>query len=548
MNTVTNYLMNTFNDCLGESQSSLKEYARNTLQVAGYAVLDEDGYLYAEGDYCKVLLVAHLDTVYRHREEFTPTELHRHSLKEALQFEGPYGELHEEQHHFKEDDIFLRTLHGIGGDDRCGVAIALHLAETLPFKPSILLCEDEEIGCIGAMKFIENFNGVADWKFIVGLDRGGYNNVVFYGCKNREFQDFILRETGYEHQQGSVSDVSIIAPHFNIAACNLSVGYYNEHMGGQEFILPRQVKESAEVVRRLCMHTSTTHHPYVRVRIGKDSSLEGAVIMKEDGMPPYPLSAVQHGDNVVIGDRTRIGAGTTIGDDVIIGDDVTIGRGVTLYHGAVIEDGVTIEDFACLRINARVDDGARIGRSADIGEEAHIQAMVTVEMNATVGGGTSVQYGAVIESEAYVGHGCDIDPEVTVGYKARVGDGAVVRGDVKPYGRRGIHNRGRRSNSNRSSSMQELNITALVEYIRENFDTNFNPSWEDLPAIDRSAGDYGKTWEYPDGVFVTAYEHYGTPGYDLHIARSYRTLELYRIDEDDEQEILALASEDLEND
>lgn len=145
-----------------------------------------------------MLLVAHLDTV--HRE--VPTVLCQ-----------------------SQDGRYLMSPQGIGGDDRAGVYMILQVLHRV--RCHVLFCEDEEIGGHGARAFTKS--GIAPAvRYMVELDRRGDNDAVFYGCGNREFHKFILG-FGFTEDRGSFSGISILAPRFDIAAVNLSAGYYNAH-------------------------------------------------------------------------------------------------------------------------------------------------------------------------------------------------------------------------------------------------------------------------------------------------------------------------------
>ena len=65
-------------------------------------------------------------------------------------------------------------------------------------------------------------------KYIVELDRKGSNDAVYYGCGNKEFEDYVTSK-GFKTAYGSFSDISVIAPELKIAAVNISSGYYNAH-------------------------------------------------------------------------------------------------------------------------------------------------------------------------------------------------------------------------------------------------------------------------------------------------------------------------------
>ena len=65
-------------------------------------------------------------------------------------------------------------------------------------------------------------------KLIIEIDRKGRDDAVYYGCDNRDFEDYITGK-GFRTSYGSFSDISYIAPELGIAAVNLSAGYYNAH-------------------------------------------------------------------------------------------------------------------------------------------------------------------------------------------------------------------------------------------------------------------------------------------------------------------------------
>ncbi len=99
-----------------------------------------------------------------------------------------------------------------------------------------LLCNecDEEIGGLGAKKFClahkqhqlsKELDGL---KFLIELDRKGKNDAVYYQCDNPDFEAYIT-DKGFKTEQGSFSDISLIAPELGIAAVNLSSGYYSPH-------------------------------------------------------------------------------------------------------------------------------------------------------------------------------------------------------------------------------------------------------------------------------------------------------------------------------
>ena len=182
----------TQEDLLSQMHKFLAKHYQNTW-VEDYAV-------FAEGE-IPVTLVAHLDTVF----EVTPDDFY---------FDGKKGVLWSPQ--------------GLGADDRAGVFGILKLI-SLGFKPNILLVTDEELGCVGAEAVVKDYPTCPfESNFIIELDRRGRNDCVFYNCGNTDFMEYI--ETfGFETKLGSFSDISVLAPKWDQAAVNLSVGYFNEH-------------------------------------------------------------------------------------------------------------------------------------------------------------------------------------------------------------------------------------------------------------------------------------------------------------------------------
>lgn len=126
-------------------------------------------------------------------------------------------------------------------------------------KCHVLFCEDEETGGQGARKFTQrsirpNIN------YIIEMDRRGANDAVFYGCCNREFTDYIC-SFGFQEAMGSFSDISVIAPYLEVAAVNISAGYYQEHRLN-EYVRLDQMEKNAERILEI-VRTDTERFDYV---------------------------------------------------------------------------------------------------------------------------------------------------------------------------------------------------------------------------------------------------------------------------------------------
>jgi hypothetical protein len=158
-------------------------------------------FLIAEGT-LPVCVVAHMDTVFPHPP---------HTF------------------YYDKEQTTLWSPDGLGADDRSGVYAIISLIER-GYRPSVVFTDLEERGAIGSSCLIERYPECPfkNCKAIIQLDRRGQNDSVFYDCDNAEFEEKI-NSYGFSTARGSFSDISVIAPQWNIAAVNLSCGYLNEH-------------------------------------------------------------------------------------------------------------------------------------------------------------------------------------------------------------------------------------------------------------------------------------------------------------------------------
>jgi hypothetical protein len=215
----------TLREVLLYSQQALKEALWPELVLLGYQPVAQDGFLYAKGSF-PVLLVAHLDTFYSAEEDDAPSL--EHSRNSAYDQTAP-EEAQKKVICTSADGRYWMSPQGIGGDDRSGVYMVLQIIKEK--RCHVLFCEDEERGRQGAKKFAQSgfiSSLTGELNYIIGLDRRGSNDAVFYQCDNRAFISFIC-SNGFTLEHGSVSDISVIAPVVGVAAVNISSGYYEEH-------------------------------------------------------------------------------------------------------------------------------------------------------------------------------------------------------------------------------------------------------------------------------------------------------------------------------
>jgi len=199
-------------------QPQLKKMLYHELRHRDRKAEWHDGFIYSPGTH-PVLLVAHMDTV--HKSPVTTVYIDQTTTGST------------------EGDLWATE--GIGGDDRCGIYIAMEILRT--HDCHVVFTEDEETGAGGARKFVQA-GIVPEIDFIVEFDRKNGNDAVFYGCDNEEFVKFV-EQFGWKKTFGSFSDISIIAPALKIAAVNLSAGYEQAHTE-YEFIRIADVDSAVE--------------------------------------------------------------------------------------------------------------------------------------------------------------------------------------------------------------------------------------------------------------------------------------------------------------
>jgi len=155
----------------------------------------------AEGD-LPICLLAHMDTVF------------------------PYPP---KTFYYDAQQTILWSPQGLGADDRAGLAVIMELLER-GHRPHIILTDLEEKGGIGASNLVSRFPQCPfkECKALIQLDRQGKDDAVYYECDNKDFEELIT-SYGFITDIGSFSDISVIAPQWETAAVNLSVGYEREH-------------------------------------------------------------------------------------------------------------------------------------------------------------------------------------------------------------------------------------------------------------------------------------------------------------------------------
>lgn len=138
----------------------------------------------------------------------------------------------------------------LGGDDKCGIFIALKIAELLPDMPlKVLFTVQEETGCHGVKHFIAHH---VEWldnvKYSLTIDRRDVSHLLWSQRGTRSCDNNFAAELMYHGinngipvklDDGGSADVVILRNHVPNAV-NMSAGYYKAHTSS-EYIVPSEV-------------------------------------------------------------------------------------------------------------------------------------------------------------------------------------------------------------------------------------------------------------------------------------------------------------------
>lgn len=130
------------------------------------------------------------------------------------------------------EDIVTSVEGALGGDDRCGVAIALSLMQA-GILANYAFFDEEERGAGGSGDFLIETPWIAkESSCYIGLDRRGHKDAAVYNYRSNKLLH-IVGTYGFKEVNGSITDVSVIEEDFPKATVNLSVGFNHEHTSNE---------------------------------------------------------------------------------------------------------------------------------------------------------------------------------------------------------------------------------------------------------------------------------------------------------------------------
>ncbi len=146
----------------------------------------------------------------------------------------------------------------VGGDDKCGCAIAMTLATSTTLSFKILLTVGEEAGCYGVEAVDKKV--FDDVLFCFTADRKHCCDIIDHYCGRTCAPDTVTKEISavarehnifMEKNSGSVADTYHICQY--VPAVNLSSGYYNAHTSF-DFIRVGETHDTMMVIRQFILN------------------------------------------------------------------------------------------------------------------------------------------------------------------------------------------------------------------------------------------------------------------------------------------------------
>jgi hypothetical protein len=134
---------------------------------------------------------------------------------------------------------------GTGGDDKCGIYVAIAMLRTLE-NCSAVFVRDEEVGCIGSGSVpLGWFKNAA---FVIQCDRNNTSYDIIAKtngmvCASDEFVEAMLALPAcklHTTAQGSITDIGALAKRgLGVSMINLSSGYYEAHSSREVVSIPQ---------------------------------------------------------------------------------------------------------------------------------------------------------------------------------------------------------------------------------------------------------------------------------------------------------------------
>lgn len=232
----------TFIDVLTKTQTEMQEWLPEVLADYGYQIKVTDYMIQAiSSEENQPCLVAHLDTINTKRKNYSYGSYYSTGSTLSTVTSTEKDRTPEVQDILVTERYILlspeckSSIQCLGADDRVGVKTILDILE-MGLRPHILFTTDEEVGCVGSRKAVEEnaLEGLKMASMLIQIDRGvherSWHEMVTYDFDPESHKEIFdeLRKT-YTMAKGSYTDVAVLGPHLDKPIVNVSASYRHEH-------------------------------------------------------------------------------------------------------------------------------------------------------------------------------------------------------------------------------------------------------------------------------------------------------------------------------
>lgn len=235
-------MKHTFIDVLTKTQTEMQEWLPEVLADYGYQIKVTDYMIQAiSSEENQPCLVAHLDTINTKRKNYSYGSYYSNGSTLSTVTSTEKERTPEVQDILVTERYILlspeckSSIQCLGADDRVGVKTILDILE-MGLRPHILFTTDEEVGCVGSRKAVEEnaLEGLKMASMLIQIDRGvherSWHEMVTYDFDPESHKEIFdeLRKT-YTMATGSYTDVAVLGPHLDKPIVNVSASYRHEH-------------------------------------------------------------------------------------------------------------------------------------------------------------------------------------------------------------------------------------------------------------------------------------------------------------------------------
>lgn len=228
----------TFIDVLTKTQSEMQEWLPEVLADYGYQIKVTDYMIQAiSSEENQPCLVAHLDTINTKRKNYSYGSYYSNgsTLSTEKDRTPEVQDILVTERYILLSPECKSSIQCLGADDRVGVKTILDILE-MGLRPHILFTTDEEVGCVGSRKAVEEnaLEGLKMASMLIQIDRGvherSWHEMVTYDFDPESHKEIFdeLRKT-YTMATGSYTDVAVLGPHLDKPIVNVSASYRHEH-------------------------------------------------------------------------------------------------------------------------------------------------------------------------------------------------------------------------------------------------------------------------------------------------------------------------------